>query len=1047
MATATIERPGVQVSQEFRTATPTILIPQLQACVLGPCFQVVEAIQDTGALNADAKLALPARIVFLWDTGAHYTTAIENLVLSVNNAAPVSVAFVVGPMTATAVAAVINAALIAGLVAEVEDIGNDDRVVLRTMATGENASLEIGVGTGTVLLTNFGLTIGKRDAGRAGYVNALTLEPQFADYPDPRSNLTDLTVDYDTVRMFIDNGAGGVAEVSRLETFLDGAFSAVAVADDGDGDNLSPYLNFTGGDLQAHNAALTGTVVWSTLPYPATFGILTLIVSVDGTSPITITFSSPVDAAAAIASLNAQLAGSGTAVLNGAGHPVLTSNTGYGGSIQILPGGTINEATIGLAEWSYAASKPNTARAEGNTDIGSALTFSAANVWGRVLRMSLDGQYWQSLTVPASVTDAAALVVAINGLWGAGAATLTTYETTKRHLVLHSTLSVGGLPIRGRESTIRIDAASDIALLLALGLTTAGAPFESTSLVEGAAYPVAVGDEVWVDSVLMGTVVEIPTTPTNQLRMSVERLLTFTGASWTIKAKTLDNDMWTASRPSTDLVVSATTGTVRIKARLYRDSGGVPTVAGPLNTYLAYTALRRDVTSAASNFNLLRIGSVTDLQNQLAPIDTQNPLGLAMYMAILNAPGMEVTGCGVSATSTTEPDGTLTAYTEGFQFLESKDVYAISPLTHALDVGVIAQIHVDEMSLPANGLERLVILNPNRPTRQSSTLIASGPLGNVNGTIAVPSSVVSTGIANLQSLLAAAGYPGPNYTISDAVYLEFESDSNKYLVLSVSGGYITLSPGPFVTGNTDAFYFDNAGVAIFDTAIVDRPFTLQVRGANLANRTEEATAYADIARTFLDRRVICTMPDQAKATIDGLETLIEGYYLNAGLAGKISAKLPQAPLTEDTLVGFTGTVGSQDRYSESQLQILSGGGLWVFYQPMASSLVRNRHQLTTDMSSVEKRELSVMTALDFASKMIRTSLRNFIGRYNITTTVSDALTIVMEGIRNYLVRMGVFKSFSVSAARQSTSQPDMLEIDVVVGALYPLNYIRVTLQV
>lgn len=1047
MASPTIERPGVQVIQEFRTTSPTILVPALPACVLGPCFQVVEAVQDDGSLNPSAQITLPARIVFAF-VGSTYT-AVGGLVLqlSVDNAAAVSITLPTGPnLTPTQVADAINEALIPDLLAEVETSGAQSRVVLRTVSKGENASIQIGASTAAGLLTPFAITREYKAVGSLGYVNYLDFDVQLADYPDPRSNLSSLTIDYDTVRVFINDGAGNVIEVLRTQTFLDGASSAVSVVDDGDGDNLSPYLAFASAEFQARNAQLVGTVDWTTLTYPGDFGVLTLEVYVDGVLNL-ITFASPANAAAAIAQLNAGLTGA-TAVLDSSNRPVITSSTapgaGASGSIQIGSAGTINETTIGLAAYRYAGPKAGFARAQGITDL-TAVTY-ATQVQGRVLRMSLDGGQWQQITFGTGVTSPATLVSAINALWGANVAALSAFDN---RLVLRSVSAAGGVTIRGAESVIRIDkTASDSTLLTAIGLTGVGAPFGTTgtgtAAVFGTSYAPAVGDEVWVDGRKIGQIVEVPTTPTNRLKLSAESLLTFTGTSWYILAKGLDNDLWTTTRPSTDLYIDTSSGTTRVKHEIFRDSSGVPTLAGPLSTYLAYTALRKDVSPAADSFELLRIGSITDLETQLSPIDTQNPLGLGMYFAILNAPSLEVTGCGVSAATASEPEGTLVAYSESFEFLESKDVYAIAPLTHSNDVGAVAQAHVDTMSLPANGLERIAILNPSRPTRKSATLVASGALANVAGP---PTNVVNTGVANLQALLAALGLPGPSYLIGDAIYLEFEDDTNKYLVESVSGGLVTINDGPLTSGNDDGFYYDGLGSPVFTSAIVDRPFTIKIRGAVLANRTEEATAYADIARGYLDRRVVCTAPDKAKATIGGLETLIEGYYLAAGLAGRVSSKEPQQPLTEAAIAGFSGVQGSQDRYSEAQLQILSGGGLWVFYQSAAGQPVRTRHQLTTDMTTVEKRELSITTALDFAAKLIRTSLRNFIGQFNITQTIKDAITTALEGLRNFLLRLGVFKSFEVDAIRQSASQPDRLEIDITVGVLYPLNYIQVTLVI
>jgi hypothetical protein len=1044
MAT-TIERPGVQVTQEFQTTSPTILVPALPACVVGPAVQVIEAVEDDGSLNADALLTTPGRAAFAYTAGVYTYTGID-ISVRVNNGAVYVVSFTSDP-TPTEAKAIFDDAEIPGLLTAVEESGGLTRLVLYTTNRGDTATLDLGSDAD---LTPPVITY----PGTTGYVNYQGTRAHKVDYPDPRGNIDDVTVDYDTVRVFTNDGAGNIREALTTETFLDGAGTAVAVVDDGDGDNYSPYLSFANTEFAARNAQLVGTVDWTTLAYPAAFGVLTLEVYVDGVLD-TVTFASPADADDAITQLNAALSPGATAVLNSSNQPVITSaSSAITASIQIGTAGTINETTIGLAASRWGGPKPGFARAQGIVDLTGVDYVN--DVQGRSLRILVDGQElsgvlgWQDIEFGSGVTDAATLVSAFVDELGVGAASVSLEGSGA--LVLVSTSSVGGVRIRGRESVIRIDKdASDATLLEAIGLTGVGAPFGTagstgTAAVWGSAYVPAAGDAVWVDGIEVGTVISVPASPTNRLRISAEQVLTFAGTSWSIVAKGLDNDLWTTTRPSSDLYVDEENGAIRIKHEMYRDSSGTPTLAGPLTTYLAYTGLRLDVSPATEDFNLLRIGSITDLEDQLSPVDTQNPLGLGMYFAILNAPALEVTGCGVSATSSTESEGTLDAYIEAFEFLESKDVYAIAPLTHSDDVGAVAQAHVDTMSLPANGLERLVLLNPTRPTRKSNTVVASGALGNVTGA----GDTFNTGIANLQALLAAAGYPGP-YNVGAAltvpVYLEMEDDTNKYPIESVSGGVVVINDGAFTSGNTDAFYYDAAGGNVFGSAVVDRPFSIKIRGAALANRTEEAIAYADIARSYLDRRVICTAPDHARATIDGLETLIDGYYLSAALAGKISAKEPQQPITEDRLIGFTGVVGSQDRYSESQLQILSGGGLMVFYQQADGQPVRCRHQLTTDMTTVERREMSITTALDFASKLLRTSLRTFIGRFNITTTVQDAITSVLEGLRSFLIRLGVFESFEVNAIRQSASSPDELEVDITVGVWYPLNKIRVTIKV
>lgn len=920
MAINPLERPGVQVVQTFQTTSATILVPTLPACIMGACNQVVEAVDDSGAFVSDAQIVTPARLTAGWVSTPFQYTALgtEDLGIVVNNGVEQVVTFSTGPaLTVDEVVDEINSVPIVGAMASVEISGSQKRLVITTTATGDNASLQVGPSTTSAAASSLSLPIGYTDAGSSGYSNYIKLNLQKADYPDPRSNIDELTIDYDTVRVFLNNGAGVVREVLRTESFLTGATSAVTVQDDGDGDNLSPYLNFATTDFTTSPAAAVAT---------------------------------------------------------------------------------------------------------GNVDIVSA----APDLVGKILRMTVDGNAWQTLVFPTTATGTA-IRDAINVLWPAVA------SLSGNFLRLTSPSSNGGV-----ESEIRIDKTVSN-MLSDVGLTGAGAPFNSTDLVSGVAFKPMVGDEVWVDGIRLGLITEVSSAAVNRLRLDSEQLLTYTGATWYVVAKGLDNSASSATRPSSDLRVDANTGTVIIKQELFRDSAGLASAAGPLSTYLAYTALRTDVSRLGDGFNLLRYGSTTDLSDALSPLDTQNPLGLGMYFAILNAPGIEVTGVGVEATSSTEPDGTLDAYIAAFEFLESKDVYAIAPLTHSNDVGQVAQAHADAMSEPENGLERVVILNPTRPTRATDTLVASG-IGNVSG---VPTDNVQSGIANLQSLLAALGLPGPTYTEDDGVFIEFEDDTNKYLVQSVSGAVVTINDGPLTS--TNDFYYDVSGGDVFTTVVVDTPFTVKVRGEAISTRTDEASAYGEIAQGYADRRVIVTAPDQTAATIDGLETVIDGYYLSAGLAGMTSAREPQAPFTEEAITGFTRTIGSNDRYSETQLKIMCGGGLWVFYQE-GSGPVRVRHQLTSDMSTIEKREYSITKALDFAAKLVRSTTRNFIGHFNITSNVRDAISTTLSGIKAFLVPR-VFAGFDVQAIRQDADAPDTLLVDVDITVYYPLNKLRVTFVV
>lgn len=1027
----TLPRPGVKVFTEFRTATTTPIVPQMPACVMGVAKEIVEAVLNDGSLNSEALIALPARVEFPYVSTPFQYTTLGGLTLqvSVNNGPTQTITFPASPANPNVdeVKAYIDSLDIPGLLVDIEESGSQKRIVLRTSATGAFATLAIMGGTGlTVLDLRSG---GYKETGRGGYNSYFKVDFSLPNYPDPRSNLDELTIDYSTVRVFLATGGGNFVEISRTATFLRGATAAVSVFDDGDGDNLSPYLTFAGQNFTDGAAVLTGAADLS-----VTFAALngtSAIFSMDGAAPVTTNFVGLASAADVATQINTAF-GFTVATIGTGNVLVLTSTTTGVGSSFERTGGTASTGNLGLATGAYAAGRRSRARTQGTVDL-TTLTYGVGGTFDPALSliMSVDGEPEQTLLIGTSIASAAALVTAINTLWKVPSGAAIASLNNANQLVLRSPNTQGG-----EESVLRINSLGTANATL--GLTAAR--------YSGNPYAPAIGDEVYGDGLRLGVITEVaPAGVVTRLRLDTEYLLTKTWVNFYIQALDLVGPQ-SATRPSADVQIDSTSGEVVVKHEIFRTPAGVPTAAVDLGVYLGYTALRRDVSAAGANANLLRISSLTGLEDALSPINPENPLGLGMYFALLNAPGLESYGLGVGEDSVDEPYGTLDAWAEAFEFIESKDVYGISPLTHALEVADLADAHTIAMSDPEVGLERCVFFNPTRPVRQANTLIGSGSLGNSTGGV----STFDTGLASLPALLAAAGFPSPPYDIDDRIFLRMDDDTNNYLITSVSGSIVTVSTGALAAGteedNADGFYFDGAPPA-FPNPIVDRPFSVFVRGPVLANLTEEAIAYAAIPGGYKNRRMMFVTPDKAKATIDGLEQEIEGFYLCAALAGKTASKLPSDPLTEVGIRGFTGLKGATDRYGEIQYRIMDGGGLWNMFQEASGQPVKTRHQLTSDMSSIEKREFSILTALDFTAKFMRAGLRNFIGRFNITQNLQSSISTTVDGLGSFLTTQQVLEAFTVERLVQNPEQPDSLLLDIVVKVFYPCNEIKVTLIV
>ena len=70
---AELPQPGVEIIQEFRSVSPTILTPTLVPCVVGVAKQIVDLLVSDGSgsksLNPDAIVTMPGFFVSLAGVG------------------------------------------------------------------------------------------------------------------------------------------------------------------------------------------------------------------------------------------------------------------------------------------------------------------------------------------------------------------------------------------------------------------------------------------------------------------------------------------------------------------------------------------------------------------------------------------------------------------------------------------------------------------------------------------------------------------------------------------------------------------------------------------------------------------------------------------------------------------------------------------------------------------------------------------------------------------------------------------------------------------
>lgn len=1041
---AELPKPGVEVVQVFRTVTPSVVTPTLVPCIVGVAKQIVELLNTDGSgaqqLNGDALVVLPAFFIAKAATGnpAVYT-GLDGLTLdvSIDNAATVSTLFsdpTTSGISPTSMVAQVNAALAAAGVssARAEQVGTS-QWRLRTIATGEFETIFIVSTTSPTVLSALGLGANQTFQGTGGY-NQFEVTVPPTNFPDPRGNLTELVIEPASVRVFLALSSTNFIEASRTEAFL----------------RL--------GNVNSA-AALTGTVDITTLTYPANVTGKVLNYTVNGGTAATATLSGASSTKANfLTELNSLLVGV-VATEDPTTHHLVLTSTVLGASSSIVLGSGNFNSTFGFTNnaTSYGASVA--VIDDGNGDnfspliqmVGYDFTAAplAAAVVGTVAMSTLaypadlanktlilsDGQATQTVTFSGTIANQAAILTAINAVFSpAVGGRITATADGSNHLVLtHSLL--------GTDAFIDIVGGTAVTVL---GLTV-GLNFGTKGIVNA-------GDELFIDGISAGTITAVaPGAQTSVLKVNSQKPITTNlGSHFHIIAKNLSG---TGSRPTPQLVVDST-GSARLKHGILRDTNGAminPSQArAPI--YVSYNAIRKDLSASAKNAGLVTIDSQTMLESVMSPINTLNPLALGMFFALVNAPGVQITGLGVDAVTADAPFGTPEAYNRAAEFLEAFEVYALAPLTHDQTVAQIFNTHVNFMSEPGQKGERIVLHNSLQPTHNLDTLVASGANGNSVGNSGLS---FDTGIPNLSALLLNKDVnPIGTIPVGAGVFLDIAADDKNYSISAVSGSVITIRT-TFSSGtNDDGFYSTTAlNVAPLLSQLIQETFAIRIRGTALVNadgtpdRNAISSTYAALSQSFGNRRFWHTAPDTAAATLGGLEQSINGFYMNAAIAGMIGQQPPQQSFTNFPMAGFTRVLGSTGFFSERQMNVMAAGGTYIIVQDSPSSPLISRMALTTDLTSVETRTDSITKVVDFTAKFLRRGLKNFIGRFNITQAFLDQLGTVIGGLGGYLVEVGVLVGFNLNNIIQDEDAPDTVLIDVLIDPPYPANYIRITLVI
>jgi len=649
---------------------------------------------------------------------------------------------------------------------------------------------------------------------------------------------------------------------------------------------------------------------------------------------------------------------------------------------------------------------------------------------------------------------------------------------TNRYLCLTSinaTAAAGNFGRRGIDSVIEIVGGSAVEALFAAAQNdpTPEVYEEDTAYIGefyGCALSVVEGDVLYNSGTALGTVIGIQDAsvgatvfPGATLVLDTERTLTEEFNGWYIRAENIDFDSdndGSKIRPLPEFFVDTTNALAIMKNDVARDVTGVAAPSATFSMYVAYRALRGDLTRG------INIRSDADL-DLVTPLTPANPLGLALSLAWTAGSGIVVSGLGLgpvydrngnmigTAVSNTEPYGTLSAYTQAKTFLSTQDVYAVTPLTPEKAVIDLYKTHVETMSDEQHKREQILLGCLTIPEHVTSRTAGTGTATAVPGTS--DTFYFDPGTVNVVAAMAdlvdpETGDPTP-LTGTDLqnseklwtakLYVNISSDAQNYLVREINGQEVRvwIDDTWFQTheGNEDGFYA-TSGHATME--LDGEAAGLYQRGREVATAEEQAEAMAAVASGYDSYRVRMLGPDWIEVPVDGLATRVDGFYLGALAGARLCYVHPIQPLSGDTIPLVSNTF-MPDGFTDYEQGIAANGGYCLALTEDGVTTWRDFVTCKTD--TIENFEHSMLTPDDVAAKLLRTELKPYVGPLAIDRNYINRIGMVVDTVAKKLVQFGIFATCAVESIEVDENDPRQLIVRLSRSVYYPARSILVIL--
>jgi len=435
--------------------------------------------------------------------------------------------------------------------------------------------------------------------------------------------------------------------------------------------------------------------------------------------------------------------------------------------------------------------------------------------------------------------------------------------------------------------------------------------------------------------------------------------------------------------------------------------------SGPI--LLSYIADRTDHTQ-----DFMSVSSTNDLASFFADEDLvpTNPLAYAFVIALANGvPGLTIKGLVV------EQD-TLSEHNVALAYLGLKDTpWALVPLTQHHEILQAYRQHALTVSEPMEKKERVVFISHDLITKDVMLLRA--------GTDTLDKSLNG---------LTSAG--------TDI----FTDASVDFVASAVQiGDFVNILSGPLM----GAYPIDNVTDATHLSLTINIASTIANVEyeivTNFFDRSEIVTNVQERSMSYGTRRVCAIWPHEVDVPDSGASLLsgtssgsgiktVPSYYIGAGYAALAASLPPQTPFSRMPVAGFLSTRYSNDYFTDEELDMMAAGGTWIMVQNGTGANLECRHQLTTDTTTIERREWNITKDIDYIAKTWRATLTPLTGRNLLTDKFLGVLGMYAQSLLDSAIKGGqLLPDSTLTSISRNASASDTVDFRFKLNPPRPAN--------